>query len=77
MKTKAKSTHVFELRLWSKRHYGGSNYRAGRKDNMNIYDGFIIDAKTKKKKYVDSAGDLLKSIELMYMEDEDKDKNEE
>jgi len=74
MKTKAKSTHVFELRLWSKKHYGGSNYRVGRRDNLNIYDGFVIDAKTKKRKYIDSAGDLLRAIELMYFDDEKNEK---
>ena len=70
MKIKAKSAHVFQVRLWSKKYYGGSDYRAGRKDNMNVYDGFIIDTKTKKRVYIDSAGDLLKAIEAMYKEDE-------
>lgn len=75
MKTKAKSVQVFEVRLWSKKHYGGKDYHAGRKDKINIYDGFIIDAKSKKKKYIDSAGDLLKAIESMYCEDEKGNKH--
>ncbi len=72
MKTKAKSVQVFEIRLWSKRHYQGSNYKASRKDKTNIYDGFITDAKSKQKIFVDSAGDLLKAIELLYAKAEKK-----
>lgn len=75
MKTKAKSVHVFEIRLWSKKHYNGTKYRVS-KDKYNIYDGFITDSKTKKKVFIDSAGDLLKTIEKMYVEDEKRIKNE-
>ena len=63
MKTKAKSVQVFELRLWSKKHYGTE---VKRKDLTNIYDGFITDAKSKEKIFIDSAGDLLKAIEKLY-----------
>ena len=63
MKTKSKSTQVFELRLWSKEYY---NTTKKRKDLTNIYDGFIVDAKSKKKIFIDSAGDLLKAIETLY-----------
>jgi hypothetical protein len=67
MKTKAKSVQVFELRLWSKKHYGDLEKR---KDKINIYDGFITNAKTKEKVFIDSAGDLLKAIETMYNKSE-------
>ena len=69
MKTKAKSVHVFEVRLWSKKHYHGTNYRVA-KNVMNIYDGWITDSKTKKKKAIHSVGELLKAMEEMYREDE-------
>lgn len=69
MKTKAKSVQVYELRLWSKGYY---NEKIGRKDLTNIYNGFIVDAKTKEKKFIDSAGDLLKAIEKLYFKAEKK-----
>ncbi len=69
MKTKAKSVQVYELRLWSKGHY---NEKIGRKDLTNIYNGFIVDAKTKEKIFIDSAGDLLKAIEKLYFQAEKK-----
>ncbi len=69
MKTKAKSVQVFELRLWSKKHFGTSTKKVY---ENNIYDGFITDAKSKKKIFIDSAGDLLKAIEKLYREEENK-----
>lgn len=63
MKTKAKSVQVFELRLWSKTYYKTEEKR---KDRKNVYDGFITDAKSKEKIFIDSAGDLLKAIEKLY-----------
>ena len=68
MKTKAKSVHVFEVRLWSRKHHAEKMGMplTKRKDKINIYDGFITDVKTKKKLFVDSAGDFLKAIEKMY-----------
>ncbi len=71
MKTKAKSVQVFEIRLWSKEYYGTTTKR---KDRTNIYDGFITDAKTKEKIFIDSAGDLLKAIEKLYSKAEGKKK---
>ena len=71
MKTKAKSVQVFELRLWSKKYY---NTEVKRKDLVNIYDGFITDAKTKEKVFIDSAGDLLKALEKLYKKAELKAK---
>ena len=70
MKTKAKSVHVFEVRLWSKEYYKDTKYKA---NTSNIYLGLVTDSKTKKKIFVDSAGDLLKAIEKMYKEDEKKE----
>lgn len=69
MKTKAKSVQVFEVRLWSKKYYGTETKR---KDKNNIYDGFVTDAKSKEKRFIDSAGDLLKAIERMYDRAENK-----
>lgn len=69
MKTKAKSVQVYEIRLWSKKYYGTTTKR---KDTTNIYDGFITDAKTKEKIFIDSAGDLLKAIEKLYSKAEKK-----
>ena len=69
MKTKAKSVQVFELRLWSKKYY---NNEEKRKDKKNIYDGFVTDAKSKEKVFIDSAGDLLKAIEKLYDKAEKK-----
>ena len=63
MKTKAKSVQVFEVRLWSKKYYGQER-RA--KSKTNIYDGFIVDAKSKEKIFIDSAGDLLNALEKLY-----------
>ena len=69
MKTKSKSTQVFELRLWSKEYY---NTQIKSKVKSNIYDGFITDAKSKEKIFIDSAGDLLKAIEKLYKKAEVK-----
>lgn len=68
MKTKAKSSQVFELRIWSKEYFikKGSLHKTKGTAYNNIYDGFIVDAKTKEKIFIDSAGDLLKAIEKLY-----------
>jgi len=71
MKTNAKSAHVFEVRLWSKKHYYGINYRTIR-NKINFFDGLVSDAKTKKVIHIHSSGDLLKALEEMYKEDESK-----
>lgn len=65
MKTKAKSVQVFELRLWSKKHFNSKD--------KNIYDGTIVDSKTKKRIHFHDAADLLLAIKKMYKEDEKKE----
>lgn len=67
MKTRAESVQVFEIRLWSQRYYGTT---VKRKDKRNIYDGFITDAKTKKKIFINSAAELLVAIEKLYDDSE-------
>lgn len=69
MKTKAKSVQVLVVTLWSKKYY---NTQIKRTDRNNIYDGFITDAKSKKKIFIDSAGDCLKALERLYKLAEEK-----
>ena len=72
MKTEAKSVQVFELRLWSKKHFinkGSINKPKGYHEN-NIYDGFIINVKSGKRIWFKSAGKLLNAIETLYKEAE-------
>jgi hypothetical protein len=66
MKTKkeTKSFQAFEVRLWSKKHFG----LKGNKARVNIYDGVIINLQTKKRKFFHSIGDLLLTIERGYSE---------
>ncbi|MBI2655458.1 hypothetical protein HYX06_03480 [Candidatus Woesearchaeota archaeon] len=64
MQTRAKATQVFEVRIWSKKHFGEKLTPVR---FTNIYNGFIIDAKTKEKKAFDSAGQLLKAVEELYI----------
>ena len=71
MKTKAKSVQVFELRLWSKKHYGTEEKNRAK---INIYDGFIVDAKSKKKIFIHSAGELMLALENLYGEAENETK---
>ena len=58
MKTKAKSVQDFEVRIWSDKHYNTKR--------DNIYHGLITDAKSKKKVFFHTAGDLLKAVEKLY-----------
>lgn len=69
MKTKAKSVQVFELRLWSKKYYGKNK---SARHLENVYDGFIVDCKSKEQIFIDSAGDLLTAIEKLYTKAEEK-----
>lgn len=71
MTTKAKSYHVFTVRLWSRKHY---NKTITKKNLANIFDGTVFNVKTKELKHIHSASDFLKAIEKMYYECE---KNEE
>ncbi len=67
MKTKAKSVQVFEVRLWSKKYYKRD---LTPKHKVNIYDGHIIDSKTKERIHFHSAADFLRAIEMMYLKAE-------
>ena len=74
MKTKAISVQVFDLRLWSKKHFIGKG-KIGKPHGSyenNIYDGLITDAKSKKQIHFDSAGKMLLAIEKLYKEAEKK-----
>jgi hypothetical protein len=71
MKTKAKSVQVYEVRLWSPSHYGQSTKN---KWALKIYDGLIIDAKTKEKKHFHSVAELLTALEKMFVKAEQKNK---
>jgi hypothetical protein len=66
MKTKAKSVQVFEVRLWSNKHYKG---KVGTTKN-NIFEGLITDAKSKKKIFFHSVGNFLTAIEKLYLKAE-------
>lgn len=67
MKTKSKSDHVFEVRLWSKNYYGK---KITPFSQINIFHGQVIDAKTKERIY--SPADFMKSIETLYKKAEKK-----
>jgi hypothetical protein len=72
MKTKAKSVQVFELRLWSKKHFiakGDIQKPKGAYEN-NIYDGFVVDAKSKKGVWFKSPAKMLSAIERLYKDAE-------
>lgn len=74
MKTKAKSVHVYEVRIWSKKHFinsGKIEKPKGAYENQ-IYDGLITNSKTKKKKFFKSPAQFMTTIERMYKEDERK-----
>lgn len=68
MKTKSKSTQVFELRLWSREYYAGKPTEI----DSNIYGGFITDFKSKKKIHFHTAGQLMAAIEKLYKKAEKK-----
>ena len=68
-KIKAKSVHVFDVRLWSRKHYG----KDAPKSDGSIWNGIILDRKDKDKHYFfHSAGDLLKLLEKLYFQQEEK-----
>ena len=74
MKTKAKSVQVLELRLWSKRYFvnkGTIDKPAGQYEN-NIYDGFITDAKSKKKIFFKTPAQMMNAIEKLFKKAEGK-----
>ena len=71
MKTKAKSVHVFEIRLWSKKYFiDKGTITKPKGTDYNIFAGQIIDAKTKKKIMFHRVGDLIKALERMYEQNE-------
>lgn len=64
MNTKAKSTVVFEVRLWSAKHY---NYAKDiPRSTRNICYGWVTNAKTKEKVAIHSPGEMLSAMEKMY-----------
>ena len=74
MKTKATSVQVFEVRLWSKKHFinkGDIKKPKGSYEN-NVYDGFVTDVKSKKKFFFKQPSQFLKAIEQLYKEAEKK-----
>ncbi len=69
-RSKSKSTHVFEVRLWSREYYEKPK---SAKDQISVWNGLVINRKdTKKKSHFHSAGDLLKTLEKFYFDDESK-----
>jgi len=66
MKTKAKSTNTYELRLWSRKHYG----RKTNKSN-NIFNGCIVEQKTGKSIWFRSVAKMLTAIEDLYQDAEE------
>jgi hypothetical protein len=56
-KSKAIAMHVFEVRMWSKEHFGEGLAGA------NVFRGKVIDKKTGKSKFFDTAGQLLVYLE--------------
>lgn len=74
MKTKAKAVHVYTLRLWSKKHFieKGTIVKPKGTD-YNIWAGSIKNNKTREKTIMfHRIGDLIKAIEKMYDEDENR-----
>ena len=67
METKAKSTEVYEIRLWKPTHWGESVKNKGK---IRIYHGQITDAKTKEGKHFNSPGELLIAMEEMFIKAE-------
>ena len=63
MKTKSKSTQVFEVRLWSKKYY---DEKIKPFHKVNVFDGLIIHAQSKRKKHFHSPADFMKAIEELY-----------
>ena len=63
MKSKAKATHVIEVRMWSKKYYGGKD--KPNKAEINIWNGLIRNKKSGGELKFHSAGELL--IKLLNM----------
>ena len=61
MKTKAKATEVFEVRLWSTKHFNEKLLK-----DTNIFRGMVTDVKTKKAVWFATATGLLTFIEKQY-----------
>lgn len=67
MKTKSKSTHVYEIRLWSKKHYKEKTLKP-----TNIFeDAQITDIKTGEHIFVKTVAEFLTVIERMYRKAEE------
>jgi hypothetical protein len=67
MKSKAKSVNVFEIRLWSLKHYGLKSTK-----DRNIFNGQIEEMKTGKSVWFRSPAKMLTAIEDLYAEAEEK-----
>lgn len=67
MKTNAKSVQVFEIRAWSRKYF---RRILKPRDSVNIYDGFMTDAKSKKKIHFHTPAQLMKAFEKLYSEAE-------
>ena len=61
----SKAVNKFQLRIWSKEHYG-----IGKNKYRTDYSGSIIEDDSKDKIMFHSAGQLLTAIEKMYKEAE-------
>jgi len=66
MKTKAKSVQVFEVRLWSRKHYGNKKTT----QQNNIYQGSLTECKSRKGGWFRSPAKLLTLLEKLYLEAE-------
>jgi hypothetical protein len=67
MKTKAKSVNTYELRLWSRKHYGHNTLKSD-----SIYNGCITELKTGKSVWFRSVAKMLTAIEDLYLDAEEK-----
>ena len=61
MKTNAKSVQIFEVRIWSKKHYKLKNTK-----QENMYSGCITDIKSKQGIWFKSPAKLLTALEELY-----------
>jgi len=71
-KSESKATHVFEVRMWSKRYYGGK--KIPNKARINIWNGLVRNKKHKGEGKFHSVEKLLKILEDMYFKEEKKAK---
>ena len=69
MKTKAKSSQVFEVRIWSKKYFGIPEKR---KEKIVSYEGCITDCKTKEGKWFRTPAQFLTAIENLFIKAEKK-----